>query len=247
MTLANIFPFLKAYIHSTDATTKAAVQQNDIGLAVSFAVIFALSVFTFVYTLIIRFADVAKELIIGLTDKLPIFGGNSLDPSMLRGVKISLPFFESFLYCLLCSAVIVLCTTLVAFILPKLMKASISFKSAFIAGSVNLIFPTLVLLAAALLLFLSPKLGLCMFLLAVLTWCIAQYSAAKALTSPASSGAFVAGAVAAIFIVLALTSYTGYKTFGAVAQNMEINETSIGDVLGGFEDLIDEIPYNIFG
>ncbi|MEG2537423.1 MAG: hypothetical protein RSA45_05695 [Hydrogenoanaerobacterium sp.] len=242
MTAANIFPFIKAYIAAPDATTKAAVAQNDIGLAVCFSLIFGASVFIFIYTFFMRFAVIAKGLIKAIADKLPMFSGSELDPNMLRGVKIFVPFLPSLLYSLLFAAVIVLCTTLVMFFSAKLVGTSVSFKNAFIASGVSFIAPTIFLLLAFLCLFLSAGFTLFSLAIAVLSWCLAVYSAAKGLFAKECTGGFLIGMTATIFMALMLTAYGGNKTFVAVAKNMEINEMPISSIIDNFSDFIDDFP-----
>ena len=240
MTVANIFPFLKAYISAPDATTKAAVVQNDIGLATAFSVVIGLSVFAFIYSFFMRFTFIAKGLIASITKRLPFFDGLPIDSSTLRGVKISLPFFQSFIYCMIFSAIIVLLTTLIMFFSAKLAGTSLSFKASFISGSVSLIFPCIFILVAVLCLFVSFTFTVLALLVAVLAWCISVYSTAKSLSLQQSTGGFVVGMVAIMAISIILSSYACGKTITATAQNMEINKAPVSEIFDEFSDLLDD-------
>ena len=247
----NLLPFIKAYFRSPIQAAQAALGQRDMVLSLILLIIQAivggLVMFSFMAKLC-GLADDVIQMVSGVGSMLGGYSGFDM-PS------VSASFLFCLIFGLLSAAIAIVVFILLVFAVAKIMKSACTLKDVVIACGAHSIFVTVLLLADFILMFLSIRLGLAVFLFAMVAWIVMGVPTGQAVSPNSEQGKLWMLYIVAVLVALLVGSFCASKFFGMSLMETSISaagqEFTIGEALEqagmlDFDDLMEQAIYELF-
>lgn len=243
----NVLPFFKAYMHSPVNATRTAIAHNDLILAVILLAIQAIAAGLMIFSLLSKVCGAIKSLAFGM------LGGYRNSSSLFGGPNIAPSFLMSLIFGVLAAVIAIAIFAVLVFAVAKIMKSACSFKDVIIACGANSLFVTVLLLLSFIFFFLSIRVGIVIFVLAMLAWIAMGVPTAQAVSPNTELGKFWISFIIAVLISLLLGGWVSSKFFGmsvgaikvsANGESHSVNEMI--DMAGGFQNIMENIVDEIF-
>lgn len=245
----NLIPFCKAYLRSPVEATRAAISQKDVILPIILLLIQAIAAGLVIFSLLNKVCRSIQSLIfaaMGLSSFSSLFGG---------GPTISASFIMCLIYGILASVIAAAIFVVVIFAAAKLMKSTCTIQDVLIACGANSLFVTVLLLLSFILFFLSIKIGIVLFVLAMLTWVIMGVLTTQAVAPGAEQGKFWILYIVAVLVALLVGGWISSKFFGLSINATKISyggeSITIGKALDDigdldFDEILEDMLYDVF-
>jgi hypothetical protein len=256
MAFKNLIPFCKSYLRSPTGAARAAIDQKDLILAIILLAIQAIAAGLAIFALLTKVCILVKSVLVQAMTLGGLWSGSSSSLfGGYSGPSISASFPLCLVFGILAAAIAIVVFAALIFAVAKIMKSACTFRDVITACGAHSPFVTVLLLLAFLLFFASIRVGLVLFVLAMLTWVALGVPTAQAVTPGTEQGKFWMLYIAAVLVAVLIGGWCGSKFFGMSVGATKISYAgesitvsraidSLGDI--DFEDLMEDLIYDIF-
>lgn len=248
----NLIPFCKAYFRSPGQATRTAIGRKDLILSIILLVIQAIVVGLMIFAALARVCGLVQNIARQVLGLGSLLGGSSLFGG---GLSVSASFLLCLIFGILAAVIAIAIFAVLLFALAKIMKSNCTFQDVIVACGANSLFVTALLLLAFLVFFFSFRVGLILFILAMLAWAIMGVITVQTVIPGAEQGKLWMLYIAAVLIALLVGGWVSSKFFGLSVNATRISYAgesfTIGQAMEGigeidFEDLMEDMIYDLF-